>query len=543
MTPLTHSYLKKCAQEGREAGMSTAAGSADDRALRGVCPVDLIPWDPVPSTTPEEVGGVVENAREAAEEWARRSLSDRQKCLERAARNLLDDRGRIVDLVRTEMGKLEVDALFSEGLGPLEVLRGWGRVVDRALSRERVRLNPLSFPRKKAYIDLKPRGVIGIIAPWNFPVAGLYRSVYPALLTGNGVVVKPSEYTPRASGWFLEHLQAVLPDGLVGLVQGAGDTGAALVRSGVDAVVFTGSAATGKKVGVAAAEVGIPSSLEMGGNDAAIVLEDANLERTAAGLTQWSLQNSGQACGAIEIAYLDRRIADRLVARLARAFSTLRVAPGPMAEVDISPVAHVAQLERIEAHVEDARAKGAEIVTGGRRTGHGLGYEPTLIDHATDEMEVVREETFGPVLALCRVDGPTEAIRRINRGRYGLTTSFWTRDPARAERLADRVSCGVVTINNHALTGAIPELPWTGTKDSGFGVAGSRHALATFTRPRALLVDQASDPEPFWLPYDRSAWRLADLLADAQLLRLERAWRLPLLLRERVRTVKDYFRT
>ncbi|MEL6184898.1 MAG: aldehyde dehydrogenase family protein, partial [Myxococcota bacterium] len=369
MSAVTHSYLKKCAQEGREAVMSAEAGPMEGSVLHGVCPVDLVPWEPVPITSDAAVSDAVASSRLAAEEWTRRSLPDRQKILEKAARSLLEDRGQIVDLVRTEMGKLEVDALFSEGLGPLEVLKGWARVVERATARERIRLNPLSFPRKKAYIDLRPRGVVGVIAPWNFPVAGLYRSVYPALLTGNGVVVKPSEYTPRSSAWFLEHLQAVLPQGLVGIVQGGGATGATLIRSGVDAVVFTGSAATGRKVAVAAAEEGIPASLEMGGNDAAVVLEDADLDRTTAGLTQWALQNSGQACGAIEVVYADRRIADRLVARLAHAFSSLRAGPGPMAEVDVSPVAHAAQLASIEAHVEDARAKGGEVVSGGRRTG------------------------------------------------------------------------------------------------------------------------------------------------------------------------------
>lgn len=525
-------------QSGDAHGAVTPAG-AD--TLRGVCPVDGEPLEPVAVTPDDEIPRRVELARSAQEEWARRPLDKRLAALDRAAVELLRDRSRIVDLVHREIGKVDVDALFSEGLGPREVLKGWARVVRRGLPREQVKLSSVAFPGKRAFIDRVPRGVVGIIAPWNFPVAGLYRSVYPALLCGNGVVVKPSEHTPRSSAWFVEHLAPHLPSGLIQIVQGGGAAGAALVDAGVDAVVFTGSTRTGRKVSVRCAELGIPCSAEMGGNDAAIVFPDAELSRTTAGLTQWALQNAGQACGAIEVVYADRRIADRLVTRLVRAFQSLRVGPGPRGSVDVAPLATAAQLQTVEGHIDDARAKGAEVLCGGRRRGEGLSYEPTVVDRCTEDMDLVREETFGPVLAVCRVEGPTEAIRRVNRGTYGLTCSLWTQDLTRAERLAERVDVGVVTINNHALTGAIPELPWSGTRGSGFGVAGSEHALATFVRPRTLLVDSSRSPEPFWLPYDSKAWQLADLLADAQLFRLEGAWRLPGLMRQRIRAVRAFF--
>ena len=145
------------------------------------------------------------------------------------------------------------------------------------------------------------------------------------------------------------------------------------------------------------------------------------------------------------------------------------------------------------------------------------------------------------MLPICRVEGPTEAIRHINRGRFGLTTSLWTQDTARARRLAERLQVGVVTVNNHGMTGAIPELPWSGTRDSGFGVANSRLALPTFARPQTLLIDEADSPEPYWLPFDSRAWELGDLLAEAQLLRLARAWKIPVLLRQRIKTIQDFF--
>ena len=189
---------------------------------------------------------------------------------------MLRRRDEAIELARRELGKVEIEGLFNEALGPLETVAGWIKVVERATATRSVRLNPLSFPRKTAQVDFVPRGVIGVIAAWNFPVAGLYRSTFPALLTGNGVVVKPSEYTPRSSAWFTERLAAELPDGLVQVLQGPGQVGATLIDSGIDACVFTGSPASGKKVRVRCAERGIPASVEMGGKDAAIVLGDCD---------------------------------------------------------------------------------------------------------------------------------------------------------------------------------------------------------------------------------------------------------------------------
>ncbi|HEY1958285.1 MAG TPA: aldehyde dehydrogenase family protein [Polyangiaceae bacterium] len=480
----------------------------------------------------------VETARLVQPEWASRSLEDRAAALERAAKRMLRDRQTLLHLVREEMGKHEVEGLFTEALGPLDAVKGWKKIVARASSK-RVFLNPLAFPKKRARITMVPRGVVGIVAPWNFPVSGLYRSVIPALLLGNAVVLKPSEYTPKSSAWFADHIAREVPRGIISVVQGDGAAGAAVVESGIDACIFTGSTRAGAKVRVRCAELGIPSSVEMGGKDAAIVLADCDLDRAAMGVTHWALSNSGQACGAIEVAYVEARIADAFVEKLRVAWAKLRTGPGDE-DVDVSPLGNDKQLAIVEAQVKDALAKGAKLVCGGKRT-TGRGYLPTLLDKCTAEMDVVREETFGPVLAIVRVWGADEAVRAVNAGKYGLGASIWTRDVARAERLIERLDVGVANVNTHAFTGAVPQVPWSGTRATGFGVANGEMSLVNYAHPKTIAIDE-NEAEPFYMPFDATLRELGEALIKGQVGDFLGAAKLPLLLRRRLKRLREFWK-
>ncbi len=481
----------------------------------------------------------VARAREAQSRWRFVPFEERARLLTRAAKTMLERRAEVIALAHEEGGKVDAEGMFNEALGPLQMLGPWIGVVRKATARRKVLLNPLSFPGKSAHSDLVPRGVVGVIAPWNFPVSGLYRSTFPALLTGNAVVLKPSEYTPRTSGWYAARLAEALPEGVMQVVQGDGAMGEALIDAGIDACVLTGSPETGRKVSVRCAERGVVLSAELGGKDPAIVLADCDLPRTVAGITHWALSNAGQACGAVEIVYADARIADALVSSLKDAWTKLKV--GTHKAADVGPLTTRKQFDVVVSHVEDAKAKGARVVCGGQPTGDGLCFAPTILDRCRDDMAVVRDETFGPVLAVIRVDGAEAALRQANALRYGLGASLWTADIARAERLAERLDYGVVTINNHSISGAMPQLPWSGTRATGTGIANSALALGTFVRPRATIIDKNRAPEIFWLPYDDTLRSLGELLADAQLGKVLGAWKIPLLLRERTKKLRAFF--
>jgi succinate-semialdehyde dehydrogenase/glutarate-semialdehyde dehydrogenase len=336
---------------------------------------------------------------------------------------LIDRQDEIVDLVCSESGKARMEALMMEVFAPCDFITYWTKHAPKLLADRRERVHLLR-PMKYLKFVYRPLGVVGIITPWNGPIALALNPTVQALLAGNTVVLKPSEVTPFSSQFLSELFAEVgFPKDVFQVVLGDGETGGALLESGVDKISFTGSVATGRKIGEACGRNLIPCTLELGGKDPAIVCSDANLERAARGACFAAYFNTGQVCMSIERVYVMDDIADEFIAKCVEITKTLR--QGQSGEFDVGSIFQDRQIEIIDRHVQDARAKGAIIHTGGRRNPNlkGLYYEPTVLSGVTHDMLIAREETFGPVLPILRVKTEQEAIEKANDTAYGLTAS------------------------------------------------------------------------------------------------------------------------
>lgn len=489
-------------------------------------------------TEREQVEHVIDRAHAAQTQWAQTPFKVRAQRVQELARRILERRDEAAQVMAMETGRAEAESLLNEVVTVLDYANGAIAVAKRALQSEKVSLSPLNFPGKRAVIEAIPRGVIAIIEPWNYPLMQFYKPLFPALLAGNGVVLKPSEHTPRTGAWLAAQCDAVFGPGLVGVVQGAGEIGGALVDGDVDAVVFCGSVQTGRKVAARCGERLIPCSVELGGKDAALVLADCDLDRTVAGILQWSLNNAGQDCSSIERIVVEQAIADEFVSRLAGAVGKLTV--HPEGSGDLGPLQNSAQLQRVEAQVEAAVEDGATLVVGGTRVGPGLGFAPTVLDHCTGPMAIMRDETFGPVLCIQRVDSAEQGVRAANDCEYGLGASVWTTDLRRGEQLARQLNAGLCYVNNHAFLGTVAQVPWTGVGATGTGTAGSVHCYPVFVRRRTVLVDRSSKPDVFWRPANADLGVLAHASAKLSLGAVGQVFTLLPLLGRRVRAIRDF---
>jgi acyl-CoA reductase-like NAD-dependent aldehyde dehydrogenase len=374
------------------------------------------------------VEAAIAKARDAQREWARVPIAERARIVRNTIDVLVEKREHVVETIINETGKTRLEALMMEIVPSCDYLNFWpGRAV-KELSDEKRKLHGYLRPVKKLIMHYRPLGVVGVITPWNGPFSLAINPTVQAILAGNAVILKPSEVAPYSGDWAVELLrEAGVPEGVVQTVHGDGETGAALVNGGVQKISFTGSVSTGKKIATACAEQLIPCSLELGGKDAMIVCADADLERAAGGAVFNSMLNSGHVCMGVERVYVVESVADEFEERVANIVKELRYGTGD--DIDVGSVFWDRQLPIIERHIEDAKAKGAEIVVGGEAdTTDGLFYKPTFVRNVDHSMELMREETFGPIISVMRAKDEEEAIRLANDSHYGLSGSVWTRN-------------------------------------------------------------------------------------------------------------------
>ncbi|MSP56168.1 MAG: aldehyde dehydrogenase family protein [Myxococcales bacterium] len=475
------------------------------------CPANGRIVGSVPVTPPEDVATIVLRARAAQTAWGKTSVAERANLLRAVRKRLLARQDDVVECLARQNGKPRTEGLIHEVMEHLELLTYFADEAERILEPRPIPARLLVH--RQSYLHYRPRGVLGVVAPWNFPFTIPFGAVAMGLVSGNAVVVKPSEFTPLVADLGREiYLEAGLDPELLHIVHGRGDVGAALVTGGVDLVEFTGSVATGRKVAAICGERLIPCVTELGGKAPALVLADAPIERTVQAVTWGGLANAGQVCASIERLLVHDSIYDAFIPKLVDRVRSLRMGDA-MAdeEFDVGPLVNERQREITERLVNDAVAKGAVVATGGKRVdGPGLFFEPTVLLNCTAEMDIMNTETFGPVIPVMRMSGEEAMIAEANRSHLGLLAYVFTRRTGHGRELAERIRAGTVMVNDVLATHAMAETPWAGVKQSGIGSVHSEDGLRHMCEARHVNYDTVPwlSRELWWFPYQQKDFKL-----------------------------------
>ncbi|GAB2527546.1 aldehyde dehydrogenase family protein [Nocardia heshunensis] len=492
---------RKSAGTAAKAAQNSAPTPATDLEVRNPATGELA--GTVPIDTADTVAAKVRELRAHQPAWEALGPDGRKEWLLELQDWLVDNTDHLADVLQSETGKSRVDALIDPAFS-VDLTGYYARRAAKFLADEHPSPHSPLARVKQLTTVFRPYQVVGVITPWNFPLAMPVIDVIPALAAGAAVILKPSEVTPLSAVELARGWREIGAPPVFEVVTGAGATGAAVVGT-ADYIQFTGSTATGRKIAAAATERMIPFSLELGGKDPALVLADADLDRAAFGIAYGGMFNAGQVCISVERVYVEAPVYDEFVTKLTAAVKEIRQGvDGRKPQFDVGALANENQAQIVQSHVEDAVKAGARITTGGQRTGVGTLFEPTVIADADHTMTCMTEETFGPTLPVMKVANEAEAIRMANDSIYGLSASVWSRDKDRAERVARQLNAGAVNINDVFANMFSFALPMGGWGLSGTGARwGGPNGVRKYCRQQAitkpLLPTQTK--EPLWFPY------------------------------------------
>jgi acyl-CoA reductase-like NAD-dependent aldehyde dehydrogenase len=473
----------------------------------------------VETLTPAKVQGIVDDVAEVQPFWAALSLDDRARYMRRASDVLLAEIDEIAELLTNEQGKPRVESYTMEILPTIDSLKWIAENGPQILADEKLSM-PTFLKSKRAKFTYEPIGVVGVIAPWNYPWSIPFGEVAIALMAGNGVVLKPASLTPLIGDRIRETFEkAGLPEGLVRTVHGGGRIGDALVKSTAGKIFFTGSVQVGRKVGVECAKRMKGSVLELGGKDPQIVCPDAELSNAISGAVWGGFANAGQTCSGIERVYVHKDVADEFINGVVRETERLTVGDPREWTTEIGPMVSDEQAEIVTELVDDAVKSGATTLTGGPTKVKGMKgsfIAPVVLTGVTHEMRIMQEEIFGPVLPVMTVESEQEAVALANDSQFGLGASIWTKDRAKGERMSHQIQSGMVWTNDHSFSHGACVCAWGGVKDSGLGRSHSKFGFYECVNVKQLAWEPGWARDMWWQPYDR---KLADAIRySAQLL-------------------------
>ena len=459
------------------------------------------PLGAVPHCTGEDVAEAARRARAAQAGWARTPVGERAAVLLRFHDLVLDRQDEVLDLIQLENGKARRHA-FEEILDVAMTSRYYGHTARDYLRPKRRQGVQLMFTQ--VWEHHHPKGVVGVISPWNYPLTLGISDALPAIVAGNAVVTKPDERTPYSALWAVSLLeQAGMPPGVVQVVTGPGAELGTPVIEHSDFLMFTGSTRVGRIVARQAAERLIDYSMELGGKNALLVLDDADVDKAVTGAVRAAFSNTGQLCISIERMYIPSELWDGFSSRFVAATKALELSPAIDYSGGMGSLISAQQLETVSHHVDDAVRKGATVLAGGRAR-PDIGpyfYEPTILTGVREGMAAFEDETFGPVVSLYPVGGEEEAIAKANDSVYGLNFSVWTEDPRRGRRVATRLQAGTVNVNEaYAATWASVDAPMGGFKDSGVGSRHGEHGILKYTDAQNIAIERVLPvAAPRWL--------------------------------------------
>lgn len=480
-------------------------GKSKKEVLVSINPATLETIGEVEATTPEKVENIVQEAHEAFPTWRDTGLTKRAEIIKRAQKLLLNRAEEFAELITLEMGRPLVESLVLEIEASLDLIGFYADRAHKFLGDRKVPLHHLLLKRRKSYIHFQPLGVVGVISPWNWPLWIPLGGIVPALLAGNAVVLKPSEFTPFVGIKIRElFLEAGIPDTVFHLVQGGAPTGKALVGSKVEKIFFTGSTEVGRKIMLQAASALKKTVLELGGSDPAIVCEDADVENASSGIVWGGFTNCGQNCNSIERVYIHEAIADDFIDFVVKKVNKLRIGNGMDETTDVGPLVSEPQRVKMETIVNNAIDRGAKVLLGGHRITDLRGYffEPTVILYDKSIPQPSNEEIFGPIVCITPVSNDNEAVELANRSSFGLAASVWTSDVKRGERISHCLEMGSVMINDVHISFGIPEAERSGIKNSAVGWVQGERGLDEMVNIQYVNRDpQFHTQKLWWFPY------------------------------------------